>query len=141
VFADTGATGVVAAAPVGEATSWVSMIVPIAVSAMAAIMAFISKYVLSYLKTLNYYAKASADEKAIYDLILQGVFSNQSLVAAIKEAAADGKLTSDEIARLKIAAIEYAQSIATPELKEKLIALGRTKLEVMIEQALASITK
>jgi len=114
---------------------------PTIISIAAAVFALVGAYVVKYLKTLSFYTEASAERLEIFDLISQGVRSNTKLVDEIKAAAADGKLTDAEKARLRIAAIEYAQNVASPELKAKLIAFGRDKLETYIEQALVSLHK
>lgn len=142
VTGDIATTTTAVADTIAVTSSWITVyVIPVLIAIAAGIIAWCTKGLVSYLKTKPFYTEAKPEEKEIYDLLFAGVMSNQPLVTALKDAAADGKLTADEITRLKIKAIEYAKSIASPIAKEKLLACGRAKLEEYIETILANIKK
>ena len=79
-------------------------------------------------------------EKEAYQLILEGMAKAQEdLVRYAKAAAADGKLTKEEIKEAQRIAYDHALAVAKGPAKDILIAWGKDRVVSIIKQLLAKL--
>lgn len=92
-------------------------------------------------KFIRKYAKTDAQNQAL-DALLEGMSKAQDeVVREAKKAAADGKLTKDEITKAKTVAWEHAKLVAKGPAKKIVLEWGSEKVGSLLKQLLSKFKK
>lgn len=113
----------------------VANIVPLVVSALLTVIAYLVKKFLTYIQERGEFNEA---EKEAVQCLLDGMsVAQEQIVRQAKAAAADGKLTDEEIKEAQSLAIGYAKNAATGKAKEILVSWTDRRLKSLIMQLLS----
>jgi len=116
--------------------------VPIVGVILTALSTMITYYVKKFISTMLNKIKASEAEREAMQLLLEGMAKAQEeFVREAKKAAADGKLTKDEINRAKDMAIAHAVTIAKGPALDLLKTTSKDRLGSWVKQLLAKLRK
>jgi len=125
-------------APVGELVGWW---IPLVVTALPILFALITAMLKHYGGKLMARINASDAEKEAVQCLLEGMAEAQeSFVRGAKKAAADGKLTPEEIKQAKTLAIGHALTVAKGPALNVLKTMGEKRMGSLIKQLLAKLT-
>jgi len=117
---------------------WVPLIGTVATAVVGLIGYFIRKLINRIVKKMD---MDDAEREAVQALLAGMAKAQDEVVREAKKAAADGKLTKEEIKTARLTAISHAREVATGPAKELLLSWGEDRLDSLIKQLLAKFKK
>ena len=109
-----------------------------AASAVVLMVGYLGMIIRAWLKKQIAKADLNVAQTEALESLLEGMAKIQDTeVRALKVAAADGKLTKDEIARMQSLAWEHAKVTATGPAKDIVISWSKDRVASLIKQLLA----
>ena len=117
---------------------WIPLVVSLIPVLGAVLLGLIKYYAGKLMARIN----ASDAEKEAIQLLLEGMANTQeNFVREAKKAAADGKLTKEEIESAKKQAIAHALTVAKGPALDVLKTMGSARAGSLIKQLLAKMSK
>jgi len=117
---------------------WVPMLGTIATVLGSVIVYLIRKLINKAIAKMD---MCEAEKEAVQAILAGMAKAQNDVVREAKAAAADGKLTKDEIASARSVAIDHAKEIAKGPAKDLLMSWGKDRLDSLIKQLLAKFKK
>ena len=109
-----------------------------AASAVVLMVGYLGMIIRAWLRKQIAKADLNEAQTEALESLLEGMAKIQDTeVRALKVAAADGKLTKDEIARMQSLAWEHAKSTATGPAQDIVISWSKDRVASLIKQLLA----
>lgn len=117
---------------------WVPMLGTIATVLGSLVVYFIRKLINRAVAKMDL---CDAEKEAVQAVLAGMAKAQNEVVRDAKAAAADGKLTKDEIAHARRVAIDHAKEVAVGPAKDLLMSWGADRMDSLIKQLLAKFKK